>query len=147
MMGLYGPRTQVGASRIQGCARVSDLWDGLYSRVARELPAIPSDLELLMLDFAAASHTRKGWWWHTWERLSQRFGRQDIASGLWPGRSWLRPSGPFFGAPTKRPKTKRPKTKRPNTKGPSSRTSQLQNIPTPKHPEPQKIPSLKTSQP
>jgi hypothetical protein len=39
----------------QKYARVCDLWDGFYSRVARDLPAIPSDLELLMLDFVAAS--------------------------------------------------------------------------------------------
>jgi hypothetical protein len=52
----------------------------------------------------------------------------------------------ILGAPTKRPKTKHPKTKRPNTKGPSSKTSQLQNVLTPKRPKPQNIPSLKTSQ-
>jgi hypothetical protein len=39
----------------QECVSVSDLWDCLYSRVAKELSAIPSDLELVILDFAAAS--------------------------------------------------------------------------------------------
>ncbi len=37
------------------CARIRDLWDGFYSRVARILPAIPSDLDLLRLDFEAVS--------------------------------------------------------------------------------------------
>ncbi len=37
------------------CARICDLWDCFYSRVARIVPAILSDLELLRLDFEAVS--------------------------------------------------------------------------------------------
>ncbi len=37
------------------CARVRDPWDGFYSRVARILPAIPSDLDLLRLVFEVVS--------------------------------------------------------------------------------------------
>jgi hypothetical protein len=63
----------------QQYTRVADLWDGLYSRLARELPAVPSDLDLLLLDFKAASPLQRGWWWPTSGRLSLRCGGQGTA--------------------------------------------------------------------
>ncbi len=67
-----------------GCARVSDLWDGLYSRVARALLAIPSDLELLMLDFPASSSQQ--------ERLVDGH-LVTFVSEVWEARHILRPLG------------------------------------------------------
>ncbi len=63
-------------------ARVSDLWDRLYSRVAKELSAIPSDLELLMLDFAAAST-------HQERLVVAHLG--TFVSEVWEPRHSLRP--------------------------------------------------------
>jgi hypothetical protein len=59
-----------------------DLWDGFYSRVARILPAIPSDLDLLRLDFEAVSTQQ--------ERLVVgHLG--TFVSEVWEARNCLRP--------------------------------------------------------
>jgi hypothetical protein len=62
--------------------RVADLWDGLYSRLARELPAVPSDWELLLLDFEAASPLQ--------ERLVVAHLGTFVAE-VWGARHCLRP--------------------------------------------------------
>ncbi len=62
----------------QQWSRVANLWDGLYSRLARELPTVPSDWDLL-LDFEAASPFRRGWWWPTLGLLLLRCGGQGTA--------------------------------------------------------------------